>query len=63
MHTSRSVQSSTASFTLEVFGFLMGDEDLEIVEVTLAVVTPWSADDLLYVRSTALLLAHFLMQL
>jgi hypothetical protein len=56
--TSCRVKSATASVTLEVFGFLMGDENLQIIEVTLAVVAPRPSEDLLDVRILSLALAH-----
>jgi hypothetical protein len=33
--TSCCVQSSTASFAFEVFSFLMGDKNFQIIEITL----------------------------
>jgi len=51
-------QSAAASFALEVLGLLMVDENLEVVEVALAVVTPRPSKDLLDVRVIALLLRH-----
>lgn len=56
--TSRRIQSAAASVTLEVFGLLMGDENLQIIKVTLAVVTPRSSEDLLDVGILSLALAH-----
>lgn len=34
-HTSGSIQSATASFAFEVLSFLMRDENLEVIEITL----------------------------
>jgi len=56
--TSCRVQSATASVTLEVFGFLMRDENLQIIEVTLAVVAPRPSEDLLDIGVLSLALAH-----
>ena len=56
--TSRRVQSTAASVALEVFGFLMGDENLQIIKVTLAVVAPRPGEDLLDVGILSLAFAH-----
>lgn len=56
--TSCSVQSSPTSFTLEVLRFLMVDQDFLVIEITLAVVAPWPAQDLFHIRLSTLLLAH-----
>jgi hypothetical protein len=55
--TSSCVQSASASFTLKVLGLLVGDENLQIVKVTLTVVAPWSIQKL-FERGTASFLAH-----
>ena len=52
------IQSAAASVTLEVFGFLMGDENLQVIKVTLAVVAPRPSEDLLDVGVLSLALAH-----
>jgi hypothetical protein len=52
------IQSSATFFTLEVFGFLMIDENLEVVEIALAVVAPWSRKDFFDVGMMTLLLGH-----
>lgn len=41
-HTSGSVQPSSATVAFEVFGFLVRDENLQVVKIALAVVAPWS---------------------
>lgn len=56
--TSCSAQSATASFALEVFGFLMIDENLQVIEIALTVVAPWSGEDLIQVGMVALLFGH-----
>ena len=40
--TSGRVEPASTAVAFEVFGFLVGDENLEVVKVALAVVTPWS---------------------
>ena len=56
--TSCGAEPATASFAFEVLGFLVVDQDLEIIKVSLAVVTPGTGEDLLDVRVIALLLRH-----
>ena len=56
--TSCGVQPSTASFAFEVFGLLMADENLEIIEIAFAVVAPWSRKDLFDIGVVALFLGH-----
>lgn len=56
--TSSSAQSTTASFTFEMLSFLMIDENFEIIEIALTVVTPRTRKDLIQVRVIALLLRH-----
>jgi hypothetical protein len=58
LFTSCCVQSAAASVTLEVFGFLMRDENLQIIEVTLTVVAPRPSEDLLDIGVLSLALAH-----
>jgi hypothetical protein len=41
-----------------MFGFLVGDENLEVVEVALAVVTPWALELLVEIRVSLALLRH-----
>jgi len=41
-----------------MFGFLVGDEDLEVVEVAFAVVTPWSLQLLVQIWVSLALLRH-----
>lgn len=55
--TSCSVQSAPTFVTLEVLGSLVQGEDLQVVEITLAVVAPWPLQELLQGRTTSLL-AH-----
>lgn len=52
------VQSSGTSLTLEVFGLLMIDENLKVVEVSLAVITPWPCERLFDIRMLALAFTH-----
>lgn len=42
--TSCSIQSAIAVVTLEMLSFLMRDEDLQVIEVTFAVVAPWAIE-------------------
>lgn len=42
--TSRSIQSAIAVVTLEMLSFLMRDENLQVIEVTFAVVAPWAIE-------------------
>ena len=42
--TSSSVQSAIAVVTLEMLSFLVRDEDLQVIEVTFAVVAPWAIE-------------------
>ena len=53
------IQSSTTSFAFEMLCLLMRYENLKVIEIALAVVTPWSRKNLLYIRMTALLPGHF----
>lgn len=41
-----------------MFGFLVGDENLEVVKVALAVVTPWSLELLVEIWVSLALLRH-----
>ena len=56
--TSGGVQATTAFLTLEVLRFLVGYEDLEVVEVALAVVAPWSLELLVEVWVSLPLFRH-----
>lgn len=40
-YTSSSVEAAATAVAFEVFGFLVRYQDLEVVEVALAVETPW----------------------
>jgi hypothetical protein len=55
--TSSSIQSAIAVVTLEMFCFLMRDEDLQVVKVTFAVIAPWALQELLE-RGTASFFTH-----
>lgn len=55
--TSCSVQSAPTFVTLEVLGSLVKGEDLQVVEITLAVVAPRPLQELLQGRATSFL-AH-----
>lgn len=52
------VESAPASFAFEMFCLLVIDEDLEVVEVALTVVTPRPRQDLFDVRVVSLFLGH-----
>ena len=56
--TSCRVQSPTTSFAFEVLGLLMVDQDLQVIKISLAVITPWSLKNLADVRMTAFLFRH-----
>lgn len=56
--TSCGVEAATAALAFEVLGLLVVDQDLEVVEVALAVVAPRTSKDLLDVGVISLLLAH-----
>ena len=58
LHTACRVQSSCTSLALEVFCLLMVDEDFEVVEIPLAVITPGPSQDLLDVGVLALCFTH-----
>ena len=58
LHTACCIQSSCTSLALEVFCLLMVDEDLEVVKIPLAVITPGPCEDLLDVRVLALRFTH-----
>jgi hypothetical protein len=45
--TTSRVQATVTALALEVLSLLVIDEDLEVVEVALAVVTPWPGEKLL----------------
>lgn len=48
--TSGSIKTAPAAIALEVLRLLVRDEDLEVVEVALAVETPWSLELLVQIR-------------
>lgn len=56
--TASCIESATASLAFEVFCFLVIDQDLEIVEVALAVVAPGPRENLSQVGMITLLLRH-----
>ena len=56
--TSSCVQSPPTSIALEMFGFLVRDQNLQIIEVALAIVTPRAAENFFEIRMTALFLTH-----
>jgi hypothetical protein len=56
--TSCGVESSAASVAFEVFRLLMINQYFLVVEISLAVVAPWPAENLVDVWMTTLLLAH-----
>ena len=57
-HTTCRIKSPGTSLTLEVFGLLMIDKDLEVVEIPLAVIAPWPCERLFDVRMLALAFTH-----
>lgn len=56
--TSSGVQSATTSFTFEVLSFLVGYQNLQVIEIALTVIAPGSGKELLDVWMTALLLSY-----
>ena len=58
LQTTSRIQSSCTSLALEMFCLLMVDEDLEVVEIPLAVITPGPCEYLLDVRMLALPFTH-----
>jgi hypothetical protein len=56
--TSSCVQPPPTSVALEMLCLLMRNQELEIFKISLAVVTPWSRQELLDVGLLSLLLAH-----
>jgi hypothetical protein len=56
--TSGCVEPAPAAVTLEVLRLLVGYEDLEVVEVALAVETPWPLQLLVQVRIPLPLFRH-----
>lgn len=56
--TACGVETTTASFTLEVLGLLVIDQDLEIIKVSFTVIAPWPSEDLVGIGVPALLLGH-----
>lgn len=56
--TTRGIQPSATSFALEVLRLLMIDKHFLVIEIALAVVAPWPAENLLDIGMTTLLLAH-----
>lgn len=59
VRTSGRVQSSPTAIAFEVFGFLVRNENLEIVEVALAVIAPGSLQLLVEVGVPLSLFGHF----
>jgi len=58
VRTSSRVQSSPTTVAFEMFGFLVRDENLQVVKVALAVVAPWSLELLVQVWVSLALLRH-----
>lgn len=58
IRTSSGVQATATFLTFEVLRFLVGYEDLEVVEVALAVVAPWSLELLVEVWVSLPLFRH-----
>lgn len=56
--TSSCVQSSTASVAFEMLRFLVGYEDLQVVEVALAVEAPWPLELLVEIGISLAFLRH-----
>jgi hypothetical protein len=56
--TSSSVQPPSTSFALEMLGLLMRNENLEIIEISFAIITPRPSKQFFQIGMTALLLDH-----
>ncbi len=56
--TTSRVEPPSASLTLEMLGFLMIDEDFQVIEVPFAIVAPRTGQDLVEVRMLSLCLDH-----
>lgn len=56
--TSCCVQPPATTVALEMLGLLMGDQELEIFEISFAVVAPWPRQELFDIGLLSLLLAH-----
>lgn len=56
--TASRIESPPTSLALEMLRFLVIDQDLQIIEVALTIVTPGSRNDLLNVWMLSLWLAH-----
>lgn len=48
--TASRIKPPTATFAFEMFGFLVIDQDLKVIKITLTVITPRASEDLLQVR-------------
>lgn len=57
--TSCSIQSPVTAIAFVVLGLLMGDQNLHVVKIALAVVAPWTREDVLDVWVVSLLFGHF----
>lgn len=58
MLTSSCIQTTPASVAFEMLCLLVIDEDLEVVEVTFAIIAPWSRQDFFHIRMASFLLRH-----
>jgi hypothetical protein len=56
--TSSGIKPPTTSITLKVLCLLMRDENLQVIKITLTVITPGTSKDFLDVWMTTLLLSH-----
>ena len=56
--TSCRVQPPSTAVALEMFGFLVGNQDLEVVKVALAIVAPWPLELLVQIGISLALLRH-----
>ena len=56
--TSGGIQSATTSLTLEVLGFLMQGQNLQVIKVTLTIVAPRTSQEF-FQGGTASLLSHY----
>ena len=56
--TTSGIQSSTTPFTLKVLRLLVINKHFLVIEIALAIVAPWPAENLFDIGMTALLFAH-----
>lgn len=58
MRTSSRIEASATAIAFEVLGLLVRDENLQVIKITFAVVTPWALQLLVEVGIPLSLLGH-----